>query len=507
MSIRTTLRRSVTAAAALGATAALVLSTAPAASANPLTLPDATDTWNLHVGMAAPATAVLPNGAVVTVERHNTIDLTTVAGWNAAALVDVNATGVWTAAPGSPATVTAAPGVSFPALVTGLYRVSFSNFPAGQIPPAPFLVTLPFANAAGDAWLDDVEVGPKTGAPATITKTVNDAAAVGIGSNVTWTVNAPRPALDAGQSLTEFRITDTLDPRLTFVAGSSVAEFVCPGDDTADPVIPASRVATGASIAAAGTPVVLTWTANAADLAFLNTAANAACAVELTLVTTINAAAAPAASGLTDGVIRNQAFLHINGGAGLGSGTPEVRLGQIVIEKYDATDRGNTLQGATFRLFQTSTAAEAFIAAENTLAGSGTGYVTIGSTSTWTTDTNGRVTISAVMVNNWVNNAAGTRNGWYLVEIAAPANFLLLEHVIIVPPITVWAPPPVQVEIEPGEYEYVDGYTVAIANVPNFDLPAAGGTGARMVIIGGAAFIALVAAIGINSRRRAGANA
>ncbi|MCL1900377.1 MAG: SpaH/EbpB family LPXTG-anchored major pilin, partial [Promicromonosporaceae bacterium] len=478
MSIRTTLRRGLTAAAAIGATAALALSMATAASAN-LPLPGAGDTHTLNVGTPADP---MPNGFVVTVERHNTVDLTTHAGWSLAANTAVSHAGPWTAAPGSPATVTAEPGVSFPGLVTGLYRVSFSGGPAGSVAPAPFLVTLPFPNSAGDGWLTEVDVAPKP-STTTITKSVHDADSVGVGDNVTWTVNAPLPTLADGQLLTEFRIVDPLDPRLTFVPTASAAEFVCPSEDEG----PEIRTALNAAISASGTPMVLTWDANATDLAVLNHADNADCAVELTLVTTINAATAP---GLTDGVIPNQAQLFINGNAnGVNSNTPEVRLGQIVIEKYDATDRDELLEGATFRLFQTREAAEAYLVDPSV-----GGFVTIDGESSWTTDEYGRVTISAVLLNNWVNDetvtGAEARDGWYLVETASPTGYLLLGHIIEVGQVTQWAP------------TYPVTYTVAVANVPDFELPATGGTGARLVVIGGAAFIVLVTIVGVTSRRR-----
>jgi fimbrial isopeptide formation D2 family protein len=367
-------------------------------------------------------------------------------------------------------------GVSFTGLLTGLHRVSFSGGPAGSVAPPPFLVTLPFPNATG-GWDTTVNTAPKP-ATTTITKTVVDAAAHGVGSNVTWTVNAPRPTLGEGQSLTEFRITDALDSRLTFVPGSSRAEFVCPGDPTA------TRDLTSAAITGTTT---LTWNADAADLTFLNTAANAGCSVELTLVTTINAAG-------TDGVIPNTAQLWINGNANaVNSGTPEVRLGQIVIEKFDATDRDETLPGATFRLFQTRIAAEAYLATPNatTLAAA----VTINGENSWTTaGPEGRVTISGVMLTNWLDGATGTRDGWYLVETAAPNNFILLDQVIDISELIAWAPA-------------AAGYTVAVANVPDFQLPAAGGSGAMMIIIGGAAFVVLSVTVGLVSRRKAAATA
>ncbi|WP_345450262.1 SpaH/EbpB family LPXTG-anchored major pilin, partial [Arthrobacter gyeryongensis] len=122
-------------------------------------------------------------GVTFTVQKVDNIDLTTNAGWAAAAaLTPAQAAGQ--AGPGSTATTGAAGTATLGSLPLGLYLVTETGYPAGVTPSAPFLVTIPMTDpTGGNGWMYDVNVYPKNAVTAA-TKTVNDASVLKLGDNV-----------------------------------------------------------------------------------------------------------------------------------------------------------------------------------------------------------------------------------------------------------------------------------------------------------------------------------
>ncbi|MGO4585440.1 SpaH/EbpB family LPXTG-anchored major pilin, partial [Arthrobacter sp. 2RAF6] len=132
-------------------------------------------------------------GVTFTVQKVNNIDLTTNAGWTAAAALTPAQAAAQAASPGTTTTTGAAGTATLGNLPLGLYLVTETGYPAGVTPSAPFLVTLPMTDpAGGNGWLYDVNVYPKN-AVTTATKTVNDASVLKLGDNVQWTITSDIP--------------------------------------------------------------------------------------------------------------------------------------------------------------------------------------------------------------------------------------------------------------------------------------------------------------------------
>ena len=117
-------------------------------------------------------------GVTFTVQKVNNIDLTTNAGWTAAAALTPAQAAAQAASPGSTTTTDAAGTATLGNLPLGLYLVTETGYPAGVTPSAPFLVTLPMTDPTSEnSWKYDVNVYPKN-AVTTATKTVSDTSAI-----------------------------------------------------------------------------------------------------------------------------------------------------------------------------------------------------------------------------------------------------------------------------------------------------------------------------------------
>ena len=179
-------------------------------------------------------TATRVEGVTYQVFRHNTINLMTATGWEAAAnlalpdvtVVDGEVTtdlsANWTELVGPH--VTDVNGViELTDLDFGLYLVVEVDAPAGVRPSEiPFVVAVPMTNPEGDAWMYDIFVYPKneTDDPV-ITKTVADADAYVAGDIITWEITLWVPS-----GWTTATITDVLDSRLDWV-GNVVTTADC----------------------------------------------------------------------------------------------------------------------------------------------------------------------------------------------------------------------------------------------------------------------------------------
>jgi len=221
--VRTRLR-----AALATAVAALVIpglaATASAAPSSPATIdPDRTGTLTVTAQgrVAANAQAVLIEGVTFTVERVTTVDgeavdLATADGWQviegieAADVAGDSATRV----PVRSVTTGADGRAVFGDLALGLYYVTETGHrPDVAARTVPFLVTIPYPDEdVAGGWLYEVDVVPKSSV-VTADKTVSSANALTLGDRVTWTLTGSVPqAATAGQPLSRYVVTDTLDP-------------------------------------------------------------------------------------------------------------------------------------------------------------------------------------------------------------------------------------------------------------------------------------------------------
>lgn len=160
------------------------------------------------------------SGITFRVERVNNVDLTTQAGWAAAAdLTAATATDVTQVADittGTDGVATISTG-SDSAFTVGLYKVT--ELQAGNYTAAPpFLVALP--HSENGIWSYDQVVNPKN-QEIVASKQVQDTG-VTIGDNLTYTVNAPVPAGE----IDRFNIVDPLVTGLTYVEGSGQVGLV-----------------------------------------------------------------------------------------------------------------------------------------------------------------------------------------------------------------------------------------------------------------------------------------
>ena len=416
------------------------------------------------------------------------IDLTTTAGWNAAAAaVGAN--------PGAP-NPTPTPGefcvvssaseetdvnglAAFDNLALGLYYVSETATPANVVDPAlPFYVTVPFPSKSGSGesatttWLYDIHVYPKNGIADKPTKTINsEQTDLVLNADVTWTISQKIPTLTGPTSnFTEASISDPLDPRLTYVSG--VVSIESPNGDN---IAPADYVFD---------PSGLTWTFTETGLAKLK--ANQGKTLTATVVTTVTSISA---DGKTPGVVYNEATVSFNQKP---QTTPKsyTYWGDLVVTKHDASNQA-ALAGAQFKVFAKGDGAcAATMPATGALA-------------TGTSDATGVVkwdhrAPAASPLSLWVANSnteiANPSKQYCLYESQAPAGYtpITTPWTVTITPATTASP------------EAIFTQSVGNTKVPGPNLPLTGSTGTAVFVIGGLALVlaASGAALVIARRRQ-----
>lgn len=259
----------------------------------------------------------------------NPIDLTTVAGWNliVSGLNPQALPAGYTAQPVGAEQTTAGGGIAtFSGLQMGLYIVTETQWPTGATPSDPFFVTVPYPDPAGNTWIYNAHVYPKNRLDDTPSKTVTDPTWVLQGGEITWTLNVPVPVPPGdATSYTKFEVTDPLDGRLGFVAGSVSVVGSAPGNYTVtEPVV---------GVPPAGNNHTLTVTFDPGTV-------RAGQTYVITFKTVVNGA----------GVIPNEAIRNVND-VDFDHMNEQVNFGKLkVIKKRQGTEL--TLQGAQFELYR-----------------------------------------------------------------------------------------------------------------------------------------------------------
>ncbi|MCA0346633.1 MAG: SpaH/EbpB family LPXTG-anchored major pilin [Actinobacteria bacterium] len=551
---------------ALATAAALVLGGSVAASAAPTILPTETH-GNLHItklstpnggGVTSNGTQVvtLPTGAEpiqnVTFAAKRvisyyptagdpindlvTVDLSTNAGWAAAAALQYDAVGdTWSTEPGAVAVtvnfgaisndITDANGEAGFNLPIGLYHVEETVTPAGVTPAAPFLVTIPLTNPVTlNDWMYDVYVYPKN-AQTSFTKSVNDENAYVAGDDVVWTLNADIPRKNNATSgpadwadITAFTISDTLDANLEFPAAADVVVNIV--DATGANLGTQPALTTDYTLSAAN-PLVMTF--NATGLAKLNAvvAANPGAQVKMTITTEVKDSV-PVGTAMTiknGGLTTSLQYTFDNGTPEdpQHPNEPETRFRSFTFEKVAHGTPATKLQNAVFGLYETEALAAAGAA--------GTALIeSAPSTAT------GVVTFNDVRVSDFQNNEVQTAGAkanpldptctlrnedfrvYWLSELVAPTGYELLAKPL--PVIVTTAGAVVQVAVDGAGYAQYNAdcspVTVAnplsqVQNVPanaGFVLPLTGGTGTVLLTVLGIGILAVVLVV---ARRRRGA--
>lgn len=462
----------------------------------------------------APGEAV--NGVGFTVYRvldaaGEELDLTTQAGWAAAqgvALGEVYANGapVTTRVGTGQDGTTAGDGTAvFNNLAAGLYLVVEEDNPTdgegnALAPAAPFLVTVPLTNPAGDGWLSDVHVYPKNQAVDGPVKTVTDPAGqpgASVGEQIGFQIDTTIPEITEGNTFNGFLVTDKLP------AGLATPEVT---------------VTLGGAPLTAVTDYTLTtyqvegqWVVRVQltgdTLSTLHTRSGQV--LQVNLVSTVGSVPA-------GGVLENSAWVLPNdpgtfpenwdpanpgvGGLQPGSMSNTTRsvYGEITINKTDMD--GAPLNGAIFQLHRCT---------GNTV--NTTDPIDVAGATEFTTATAGanagQVVISGIHLANLQTGQdpatnedvwASVGENFCLVETQAPEGYSLLPQ-----------PFPVTLTAEGDEIALV----TAAADIQNvetnagFALPLTGGRGIWALIGGGVLLLLLAAAYYMKTRRSTGSAA
>ncbi|WP_449283138.1 SpaH/EbpB family LPXTG-anchored major pilin [Leucobacter sp.] len=309
----------------------------------------------------------------------------------------------------------------------------------------PFFVTVPLPH--DNEWLYDVHVYPKNSV-GSIEKSVDSSDAVKLGDVVKWTVTAAIPQLAPGESLASFGVSDTFDSRLGGLGVDSV---------TINDVDVAYSTAGSSGQTLLVTPDLATVNANQGEY------------VVIVFTSTVQS--------IGNGVIENQALVHLPGDVSLPSNKPATKWGAVTIEKYDAEEgAGQRLNGAKFALYQTQAEAEAALAG------------TVG-TPVWTGETSGdgTATIDGLYVGDTTDGQ--TARDYYLVETQAPAGYQ--RHDAVIP-----------VTVTPGSIAEATIVQVANTQVSPVQLPLTGSAGALVLSIAGLALLVAAAGTALIASRR-----
>lgn len=388
----------------------------------------------------------------------------------------------------------------------GLYVVSETSTPAGVVPAQDFFVAVPLTNPEGPGWLSTINVYPKNAQiydpddpknpwdpedpddpnrPAQ--KTVDNADALTVGSDVTWTIDTGLPRIvdtrdDAEQTYratTAFEIHDTLNN----------AELDLLEDDNGDYQITVEadgvteedyEVIVEEGEETTQVRVVFNESGRQALATAVSDADNAR--VLVTLETEV----------LASDVIGNQAQIFvdqtaIDNDSPLETNTAEIAYGDYQFRKTSGDDE--PLAGATFRVYANQ--ADANDRNDNYLRPASN------SDGEWeSAEEDGQITIEGLRYSDVADDQeldAQDRQTYYLVEVEAPAGYQMLAE-------------PLEFHVDQDSGDSVQQDVVNISTAEGgFQLPLTGGMGTTVLTILGIGI--LVAVIFLARRRRAMTNA
>ncbi len=438
-----------------------------------------TGTLTVHKYAGSVTDPALPNNGTVqtpdrpvlagiefTVCQVDNIDLTTSAGWTAAKAVTPDNASCKTNPTQS--IKTGSDGIAnFTSLPIGLYLVRETNTPTDVTAAGPFLVSIPYPSTSGtgDAqttnWLWTVHVYPKNSLAGSGEKTVADPATNGLGSTVPWQIKTrPIGSFNDGQPLTAYKVKDSLDSRLTYMANSAKVYVVSPaGVET--------LLGTNYTLdapTAAGDDLIVTFAVN-----YVN-GLPAGTTFKITFDTKVTA--------IGNGTIENSSTEYVNDDTeGYTPNTVSTDWGAAKLLKYDA--KGNTAQGlsgAKFEVYNSSNGACSELGSK----------ITVNDATEFTSNANGVVDIAGLYVGKNGNPAS---RDYCVVETQAPAGYVLDNT-------------PKLITVHPGAV--AGGYTLEIPNTPTTgpNLPLTGANGQLLALIGGGSLVLLAAGTALVARKR-----
>lgn len=374
----------------------------------------------------------------------------------------------------------------------GTWLVIEGPDPRVSVPCDPFLVSVPMPDPNDEnAWLYDVHVYPKNYITEIDKAIVEDGQEKDTVSSGTGEANVFRITSDIPADIwydTVYQITDQLDWRISTTEPTPEAMSVTAGGV---PLVAGEDFDVSVTQVQdeAGHPCQLvTWDFSKgleklSEILYAQwdeqgTAKGCDVVIEFTARLNENA---------TAGVLSNHADLTIvnESDETYQTRTPDVYVlfAGIDLDKRDAQDMQTPLAGATFRIATSlENARDGVWMSRTSPDGTDAGV--------WeeTTDENGRLQFVGLPIDL---DAEATY--YYLVEVVAPDAYALLEEPI---PVSVGGG---LIRAQEGE----DGFTrVQVLNSKLTELPATGGTGTRMMVIGGAFVICLAALVAIGALAR-----
>ena len=437
-----------------------------------------------------------------TAERLTNVDLTTQAGWEKLASYNGNVdTAKADGVDAAKEKTTGADGLAkFDGLTLGAYIVTETVTPAGYVGSKPFIITVPMTHPTDlNKWVYDVHAYPKN-SKAGVDKTVNDADTPAIGSAISYTIKSDVPA---AESLAYYDVVDQYDKRVE-LPEANVALKLINGKTGEVALVKDTDYKLKAADGTDGKTKF--WTAEftaAGRQKLVENRKDDTTKVQMDLSGTVNDKVG------TDGLFKNKAILLPN--APSNGWTPESgtvpppdypnsevvsKFGKVKITKVSSVDATAKLKGAQFEVYKCtpqSTPTANFESVDATLDKK----LSPAGTTTYTTDTNGEVTIDGLRNNDWENNEAVAEadRGWYcLVETKAPEGFELQTR-------------PIAFQILQTNSKADNEYTLAttVKDVPKnggFNLPLTGAAGVGVLIGAGALLVGGSGAIALANKRR-----
>ncbi|WP_018143204.1 SpaH/EbpB family LPXTG-anchored major pilin [Alloscardovia criceti] len=441
-------------------------------------------------------------GVVFTAYKFNDIDLTTNAGWDTVKnlSIPVDACGTDFATPavsgqtfgtGTAAPATDANGDStISNLAVGAYLVCETSAPTNVVAKAaPFLVTIPFPNNSKNSassndgsWLYNVNVYPKNSIVEAPTKgQVVTNNSIQDGADIDYPVTVKVPQIQTTDSFKYFIVSDPLDSHLS---DGKVKSVQIDGVD-----VPAANYVTTTD----GNTVSVGFTST--GLEYLRGQANKS--IIVTFTATVN-------SIPSDGVIPNTAYFYVDTQTGSTPPTPPTTppdtpptptntvkssWGDVKIRKVDSDlSDSKVLEGASFQIYPTKTSGN--FAATCTIddIDKEAGPITVGNTNTFTSDSNGIVSIAGLLVDQKIGATGDTNvtldhtsRCYVLVETAAPAGYTTPTGTAAYTALTVKAGQTAESTVD-AEVKNTK------STVPN--LPLTGANGRLLLTIAGGALVA-----------------